>query len=272
MPTLAPPDIDSAYPLTADHVNQFAADGFIKLKQVFDQDTLDYYADAIREEVKAMTENVAPLTDRTLYGKAFLQCINLFERNARIREFVFGKRLARIATDLLGTSGVRLYHDQALFKEPGGGYTPWHVDQVYWPLSSDRTVTAWVPLQPVPLEKGPLCFAKGSHRLQEGRDLIISEESERFIGERMKLSDFPVDETPFDLGEVSFHLGFLFHRAGPNQTTAPREVMTVIYMDSEMRLTEATSDAQRNDTRAFCPGIAVGEKIDSPKTPVLYSR
>lgn len=26
--------------------------------------------------------------------------------------------------------GVRIYHDQALFKGPGGGHTPWHCDQV----------------------------------------------------------------------------------------------------------------------------------------------
>ena len=43
--------------------------------------------------------------------------------------------------------GVRLYHDQALNKEPGGGYTPWHCDAYYWPVLSDKIVTAWVPLQ-----------------------------------------------------------------------------------------------------------------------------
>lgn len=43
--------------------------------------------------------------------------------------------------------GVRIYHDQALNKEPGGGYTPWHCDGYYWPLQSDKILTAWVPLQ-----------------------------------------------------------------------------------------------------------------------------
>lgn len=43
--------------------------------------------------------------------------------------------------------GVRIYHDQALNKEPGGGYTPWHCDGYYWPVQSDKIVTAWVPLQ-----------------------------------------------------------------------------------------------------------------------------
>ena len=46
--------------------------------------------------------------------------------------------------------GVRLYHDQALNKDPGGGYTPWHCDGYYWPVQSDKIVTAWVPLQVPP--------------------------------------------------------------------------------------------------------------------------
>ena len=64
---------------------------------------------------------------------------------------------------LLGVAGVRLYHDQSLYKEPGGGITPAHADQYYWPLASDRIVTAWIPLQPVPEDMGPLAFYAGSH-------------------------------------------------------------------------------------------------------------
>ncbi len=43
--------------------------------------------------------------------------------------------------------GVRVYADQALYKEPHGGYTPWHCDAFYWPLATDKAITAWVPLQ-----------------------------------------------------------------------------------------------------------------------------
>jgi ectoine hydroxylase-related dioxygenase (phytanoyl-CoA dioxygenase family) len=87
--------------------------------------------------------------------------------------------------------GVRLYHDQALFKEPGGGFTPWHVDQQYWPMASERSVTAWIPLQATPAAMGPLEFAVGSQRTTFGRDLAISDDSERLMARR--LSDLPVD-------------------------------------------------------------------------------
>ena len=48
---------------------------------------------------------------------------------------------------LMQVEGVRVYADQALYKEPHGGYTPWHCDAFYWPLATDKAITAWIPLQ-----------------------------------------------------------------------------------------------------------------------------
>jgi ectoine hydroxylase-related dioxygenase (phytanoyl-CoA dioxygenase family) len=269
---LTPIDLDRPYALTPEQVARFRQDGFIKLKNVFTQEQLETYRHEITGLVKELSAETQPLQKRSTYGKAFLQVMNLWTKSPRVKEFVFGQRLARIATELLGTRGVRIYHDQALYKEAGGGYTPWHVDQVYWPLSSEKTVTAWVPLHAVPMENGPLSFAVGSQRLTFGRDLEISDDSQKKIDEHLKLSDFPVQESAYDLGEVSFHLGYNFHRAGPNKLEYPREVMTVIYMDSEMRLAQPKNKAQQIDWDGWCPGAKVGEIIDTPLNPVLYSQ
>jgi ectoine hydroxylase-related dioxygenase (phytanoyl-CoA dioxygenase family) len=263
-------DIDTPYELGAGQIARFRKNGYIKLKNVFSREELERYRHEITHRVKELNKDSTPLEQRSTYGRAFLQIMNLWTHGGLPKEFVFGKRLARLATQLLGTKGVRLYHDQALYKEAGGGYTPWHVDQVYWPVSNENTVTAWVPLHAVPLENGPLSFAVGSQSLKFGRDMEISDESEKKMDEHLKLSDFPIDESPFDLGEVSFHYGYTFHRAGPNKLSYPREVMTVIYMDSEMRLIEPRSQAHRNDWASWCPGAKVGEVIASPLNPVLY--
>lgn len=263
-------DIDSPYTLHAEQIARFRRDGFIKIKEVFTKAELDRYGAEISAEVQRRNQQDTPLAERGTYGKAFIQIINLWRTNEHAREFVFGKRLARIATELMGTRGVRLYHDQALYKEAGGGYTPWHVDQFYWPLSNENSVTAWVPLDAVPLEKGPLCFAVGSQQIQENRDLAISDESEEKIGQFMKLSDFPVDETPFDLGEVSFHRGFTFHRAGPNQLEQPREVMTVIYIDSDMRVAKPRNRQQQNAWDSWFPHLEIGDPIEGEMNPLLY--
>ncbi len=264
-------DIDSEFRLSAEQISRFQRDGYIKLKNVLSLEVLDYYGGEITRQVLLLSKESRPLAERTTYGKAFLQIMNLWTKSEIVREFVFGQRLARLAADLLQVRGVRMYHDQALYKEAGGGYTPWHVDQYYWPLSNEKTVTAWIPLHAVPLENGPLMFSVGSQRIKIGREMAISDDSEKQINEQLKISNLPQDETPFDLGEVSFHLGFTFHRAGPNTTPKAREVMTIIYMDQDIRLIEPKYKAHREDWNNWMPGAKIGEVVDTPLNPVIFS-
>ena len=217
-----------------------------------------------------MNAKPKPLEKRDTYGKAFVQLFNLWKEDETIKKLIFSKRLAQIATELMQVDGVRLYHDQALFKEAGGGITPWHADQYYWPLQTDKTITAWIPLQETPLTMGPLEFSAGSHEIMDGRELSISDESEKTIQNRLKVTDFKHIIEPFEVGEVSFHSGWVFHRAGANTTNKMRKVMTIIYMDKDMKLKEPSNDGQQNDWDTWCPGVQIGETINSPLNPVLY--
>lgn len=262
--------LNEPYALTEDQIAQYQRDGYIKLKQVFDAATLNYYGDVFMELVEKYNRDNTPLEQRSTYGMAFLQISNLWEHDERARTFAFSKRLARLAAELMQVHGVRMYHDQALFKEPSGGFTPWHVDQFYWPLSNSNSVTAWIPLQETPVEMGPLQFAVSSQNIMEHRDLVISDESEQKIGRSLK--DYPMDESPFELGEVSFHSGWTFHRAGPNRTQQMRKVMTVIYIEDGIRVAQPKSASQENDLKRWMPGASVGDIIASELNPVLYHR
>jgi ectoine hydroxylase-related dioxygenase (phytanoyl-CoA dioxygenase family) len=264
-------DLDRPYAIGPDQIGDFRRNGFVRLKQVFSAEELQHYGAEITRLTLDLNKQTRPLEERSTYGKAFLQITNLWEQGGLAREFIFGKRLAGIAAALLEVEGVRLYHDQSLMKEPGGGFTPAHADQFYWPLASDRSITAWVPLQAVPAEMGPVGFYSGSHKFEFGRDLAISDESERLVTEQMEAQGFPLVNDPFELGEVSFHSGWTFHRAGPNLTDRPRSVMTIIYMDKDMRLKAPNNRNQQIDWDVWCPGATIGEIIDTPKNPVLYA-
>jgi ectoine hydroxylase-related dioxygenase (phytanoyl-CoA dioxygenase family) len=211
------------------------------------------------------------MEQRNTYQKAFLQVMNLWTKSEVVKEFVMSPRLGRIAAELMGTHGVRMYHDQALYKEASGGFTPWHADQQYWPLTTPQTCTAWIPLQATPAEMGPLAFSMRSHLVQMGRDLEISDESEKKISKLLLEEKLPMDETPFELGEVSYHYGWTFHRAGPNTSGATRKVMTIIYMDQDMRLAPPKNKYQQNDWDSWCPGAKIGEVVNTPLNPVIYT-
>lgn len=247
----------------------FNRDGFVHLSGVLSPGTIAQYEPTITSEVLRMNTQHLPLAERDTYGKAFLQVSNLWRENEKVKRLVFSRRLAGIAAELLGVHAVRLYHDQALYKEPSGGITPWHADEYYWPLSSDRCLTIWLPLQDTPLDMGPLAFARGSHNFSYGRDLPISDESEVRLKQALAEQTFEDVVEPFALGDASFHRGWTFHHAGPNRGTVPRRVMTVIYMDADIRVAEPTNDPQIRD-RAWMPGTEVGRIPLTPLNPVLY--
>lgn len=263
--------LDEHYPLTDEQIRQFGEDGFIKLKGVLSKEVLDAFGPEITRVTMANNAREGiPMEERDTYGKAFIQVGNLWEKSELCKQFAFGKRIARIAAELLGTRGIRMWHDQALYKEAGGGFTPWHADQQYWPMATAKCVTAWMPLQAVPMEMGPLCFGKGSHRKNVGRDLPISDASEQLIRDAIREQGVVEVQQPYDLGEVSFHLGWTLHRAGPNTTGRPRQVHTVIFMDRDMTLAEPKNPSQRNDWEVWTPSTQVGEVMDDPKNPILY--
>ncbi|HEY9179517.1 MAG TPA: hypothetical protein VIO32_02285, partial [Candidatus Baltobacteraceae bacterium] len=64
----------------------------MKIRDVFDAQTLAYYREQISSEVVRRNTNTAPLQARDTYQKAFLQITNLWRTNEVAREFVFGKR------------------------------------------------------------------------------------------------------------------------------------------------------------------------------------
>lgn len=264
-------DLDTPYPLTDSQIRFYRENGFLKLTDVFSAETLAAYGPEITRNVHELNTLHLPMEERTTYQKAFLQVMNIWTKSEVVRQFVFSRRLARIAAELMGTAGVRMYHDQALYKEGKGGFTPWHADQYYWPLASAHSVTAWVPLQKTPLEMGPLAFAPKSQKYDLGRDLEISDQSQQAIEKKLLAHNLGQVEEPFELGEVSFHSGWTFHRAGRNTTDRPREVMTIIFMDEDMKLAAPRNENQQVDWETWCPGAKVGEPIRSPINPVLWS-
>jgi len=265
-------ELDTSYELSDKIIQDYEKWGVVKLKNVLSEGIINELNTEVTKAVLSEYNEVEAFENAPseTYAKAFQQIMNIWVKHDSVKKFVFSKRLAKIACELLQTKGVRLYHDQALYKAPGGGHTPWHADQYYWPLSNKKTCTIWIPLQPVPLDMAPLSFAKGSHKGGLTRDDGITEESDDIISKKVK--EYPYLSEAFDMGEVSFHSGSLYHNAGENNTTEPRKVMTMIYMDSDMRMAEPINDNQQADAKNWLPGVRANELCDSVLNPILYSK
>src|SRR3712207_1186921 len=108
-------DLDSPYSLSCDQIRWYRENGFVKLKDVLAPETLNHFRERIVRKVHELSGERRPLNERTIYDRAFLQVWNLWRHCEQVKSFVMGQRLARIAAQLMGCRGVRLYHDQALF-------------------------------------------------------------------------------------------------------------------------------------------------------------
>ena len=95
---------------------------------------------------------------------AFLQTLGLRFDSEGVRRFCLAPRFGAVAARLLQVPAVRIFHEQALFKQPGGSDSHWHQDQYYWPLATDRSLGLWMPLVDCSREMGSIRFVRGSHR------------------------------------------------------------------------------------------------------------
>jgi ectoine hydroxylase-related dioxygenase (phytanoyl-CoA dioxygenase family) len=156
-----------------------------------------------------------------------------------------------------------LWHDQALFKEPGGNSTAVHQDCSYWPIKNpEYTITMWMALEDVSIDMGSLYFYSGTH------DAKMKEYVDIFNNPHMpdSLQKKNIIRISLNAGDVTFHSGLIFHGAGNNQTNILRKGMTIIYVSDGNTFNDSD---ERNATHTSCIGLKHGEIIDTQYTPII---
>ncbi len=266
------PSLDDVHPLAQDAISAFQRDGHVCVRKLAGWQEIAAYRPLIDAATMTHRYDKRPLEARDTYGRAFMQSPNLWRRESAIAGFTLARRFARVAAQLMGVHGVRLYHDQALYKEPGGGYTPWHQDQTYWPLDTSHTITMWMPLCDIPPAVGSMRFASGSHRFGDLGMAGIGDDSQAYFDELIARRGFSVNmHGALAAGDATFHAGWMLHGAAGNPSATMRSVMTIIYFADGARIAAPNSDAQRADLKYWLADLPVGALANGPKNPLLWS-
>lgn len=265
------PELREEYPLSEAQIQAYDRDGHTIVRGLAKPDEIAIYRNCLAEIVREKNNHTKPLEERDTYGKAFIQIGNLWTMDEGARRFVMARRFAKVAADLMGVPSVRIYHDQALFKEPGGGHTPWHQDQNYWPLDTTKTITMWMPLVQVPEEVGSMTFASAVYKQGQITKQFISDESHRTLKEYVEKKGLGlVNYGAMEAGDATFHAGWTPHCAPGNPTDHMREIMTVIYIADGLTIAEPDSNARKSDMAHWFPGLGPGDLAASPLNPVVY--
>lgn len=251
-------------PVSEAHIASFQLDGFVVIPDLLaEAEILEYGAQVDAAVASRMAWDTRHLQEKTRYEQSFQQCINLWEDYPAVRPLTFHPRIGEAAARLLGVSAIRLWHDQALYKEAGGRETEMHQDQPYWPIAERDSLTAWIPLVEIDEQMGCMGYIPGSHK---GKLTFIDvfttpgqgqEFERRQIGKPVFVTGRP--------GDVLFHHGGTIHCAKPNRSERVRRVHTAIYFrDGCTRRNDRPHHSLDRDS------IAVGAPIDGRATPIAW--
>jgi phytanoyl-CoA hydroxylase len=247
---------NSEYPVSDDQISFFKKNGYVRFDDVLSAAEVEVVREGMRkalEEKKGFHRDLAGNTgDKAL----ILQMLNLWENHDEIKQYVFGRRIARIASQLTGSDGLHLYHDQALVKEPGpSAPSPWHQDQPYWPSREPGMISCWMALDDVTIDRGCMQFIPGSHHWGEFPPMSFAGDGpkiEELLSDEQKAAWKPV---PVELtaGSCTFHHGLTFHYTNANTTAHVRRALVTIYIPEGIN-------------------FAAEEKMDNPFSDTITSK
>jgi ectoine hydroxylase-related dioxygenase (phytanoyl-CoA dioxygenase family) len=263
-------NLSTAYPITPAEVTQYHKDGHILLRGVLSPEALGYFRPCIlacADEIARTHDSRVQLED---LSTLFTEVSNVWRRSEEIREFVFAKRFARIAAELMRVHGVRLYHDQVLLKDPGGSQTPWHKDHYYWPLATHNTIKMWLALSDVPTDMGAMVAVTGSHHGGLFPEIPFSLNTQEIFSRVIKTHNIPTVSYVMNSGDAIFYSGDLLHSALENTSTRRREILSIIYYADGALVTVPTCQQRIVEMREFLPGLQPGEVAASDLNPLLY--
>ena len=261
-------ELRTPFALTNEHKEDFKRNGFVKLANVFTPGAVI----RLRQElIKLLRETFNTSLDGGVRDR-FLSLEMAWLDNPLVRGYVLSPRIGRICADLLNVPSVRLYHDNILSKEPGCGRTPWHYDDHHFPLATDDVVTAWIPAQPIPVEMGPLSFAKPLDVFELVKDVEFNKfdtSYDRRITDVFKNNNVAVEDRGFEIGEISFHHNRSFHTAAGNRTRRSRIVLASTYFVDGARILDRPTMVS-GDWEKFIPGTRPGEVAASKMNPICW--
>ena len=225
--------------VTSDQIEFYRENGFLIIDDFLTGSELASWQDAIDEAVAHHVSRDDAFHNQKgedgYYKNVFVQCVNLWKTSQKVKQLILDPELGKLAADLAGTSGVRLYHDHAMVKQPWANPTNFHVDNPYDPFYSHQAIMFWVALDDTTVQNGCLYFLPGTHKtsgFEVGGSL-----GEVGIGELFReypeWAEIEPCAAEMKAGAGVFISGMVAHAAGPNMTTHPRRAFAMLFMPED---------------------------------------
>ena len=243
---------------TAEDVRSYGERGWYLSRKLFTDDEVDALREASEKFYAGYRDAVLPSHPRTLAywtpdkGDRVLRHNDYihYESHA-IREILTKPLLGAVAALLARAETIRVFQSTLIYKPPApeekDNEVPWHFDRNYWSTStSDRLLTAFLPLHDCDERIGTIAMVDGSHRWREvdaddtgtlhfnARD---KGQLEDLLRRNAEANGDRVRKIPMIIpkGHVSFHHCRTYHGSGVNTADEPRRAISLHLQDGDNR-------------------------------------
>lgn len=251
--------------ISDEQIASYRDDGFTVLRGFLNADEVAELRQSMLDAIATMGKSRiagpgAKLVEGDAYfDRVYTQRLNLWRINDVVRRYLHDPALGRLLCRLEGVEAMRVWHDQALIKEPFANPTTLHLDDPYWSFYSRHAISIWIALEDATPENGCLCFIPGSHKIASTGNVGQSEEFGSLLLLYPEMRTIRPVVAPMKAGDCSFHNGLTAHGAGVNMTIDRRIAMTCAYMPDG----SSFNGIQNVLPDSYFSSLKVGDLLDS---------
>lgn len=213
---------------------------------------------------------------------------HVFLRSDKISEIVSMSDIPKIAATIAMTESIRYFNSAFVIKPPvrsdenSNNVVGWHTDRAYWQsCTSDKMLTAWIPLSKITPDCGTLQVISGSHVWNHDQSSDLSNSKNFFSDDnvvfeeimRRRFGKFNTEKMQLSYGGVSFHNSRTFHGSGINTSSEDRIGLAIHFQDSSNKWRRTPSEGSYTNEK-LCRRNSEGEidYSDPEICPQLWPR
>ena len=257
------------YVLSEEEIAYYRENGFLVIEDFLDPDELEEWRCAVDEAVLSRGEDVLPNDPRHFSNQnVFKQRLQLWMDNDRIKDLILDEKIGKMAADLEGVDGIRIWHDQALIKMPWANPTSWHQDNPKWSFTSDNAISIWIALDDATPHNGCMYFLPGTQK-KRLKDVNTDSSMSEIFDINPELGEINPVAATMRAGGCSFHNGLTAHAAGANMTRGLRRAMTCAFMPDG-----STFNGIRNVLpESYFNSLRIGDVLNnSAQNPLIFKK
>ncbi len=256
-------------PVSQDHIETYDRDGVVCLRGMFSREWIEYLlpaAEAARDgKLDRLPGNFGDM--------------HLWHRSEVFRRYVFESPAAEIVGRTMQSKEVRFFFEKIWAKEPSSTKaTPWHTDQMSFPVDGEMVPSFWMALTPVTKDNSLECVS-GSHKQQSrhwnwthnAAQMIQPPDRLDFIDYNTKRDDADVTVLSWDMdpGDCLLIHPSCYHYSGGNPLDQWRIALSTRWFGDDVTWNPRPESIN-------LPGISFGEMVkgtkpSGPLVPLIWS-